>query len=119
MTTSHVSKEVRIVHLKGSTKPYRNIPGPCMPLKHGGIGSLPANNGSGPLRPLSPVDDLLSTGHGADRQCVSRDMRRPVRWLATQQPLARRCCSFVNLVKAEWWRMHRLLRAEGVLMSRL
>ena len=33
---------------------------------------------------------------------------RPVLFAATQQPLARECCKFDTLIKAEWWRLHTL-----------
>jgi hypothetical protein len=104
----NVSHDVRAVHLKGSTKPYRNIAPACNPLKKGGVGALSAN-GSKALIPLSPRDDLVATRSG----CHSRDKHQPVRWLATGQLLAPRCCNSVNLVKAEWWRLHRLMSNSG------
>lgn len=116
-----VSRDVRAVHLKGSTKPYRNILRQCKPLELGGIGVAGAattadggGGGSGPLAPLSPRDDLaMRRGTAGGKECYSRDTSRAVRWMATREPVHPRCCSFVNLIKAEWWRYHRLVRANA------
>ena len=119
-----VSRDVRAVHLKGSTKPYRNILRQCKPLELGGIGVAAAattagsggggGGGGGPLAPLSPRDDLaMRRGAAGGKECYSRDTGRAVRWMATREPVHPRCCSFVNLIKAEWWRYHRLVRANA------
>jgi hypothetical protein len=88
--------DVRAIHLKGSTKPWRNIPKQCMPLKDGDISARLLN---GSVVRVSAVDDLvMQNGY-----CMSRDLQAPVHFAATGAKLIAKCCSFVNLVKAEWW----------------
>ncbi len=48
---------------------------------------------------VSAVDDLVwKNGH-----CLSSDLMAPVHFEATGERLKAQCCSFVALIKAEWW----------------
>jgi hypothetical protein len=100
---------VRAIHLKGSTKPWRNIPGQCAAIKDGAIAARLAG---GRVERVLAVDQL-EWQHG---QCFSHDLQAPVHFAATGEKLPVRCCSFVNLVKAEWWWIYRRdnERAKGV-----
>lgn len=98
----HKSKQVRAVHLKGSMKPYRNIPRRCEALMAGGVLALSPN---GSAIPVAPLDNLVLESFLAQATCKSQDLQLPVVFASTRQPLHESCCHFTTLVKAEWWRL--------------
>ena len=88
--------DAHAIHLKGSEKPWRNVPRACRALQ---LGTVAAQLGNGSVVRVSALDELVWR---TDR-CLSRDLQAPVHFDATGVRLMVQCCTFVTLIKAEWW----------------